>query len=87
MFCSASNDIDPLYNRAAGEFVRRACAKGYEIVSGGTVKGTMGVISKAVEECGGKHVGILPRFMEAQGEDEGGDLRGSRSSGRNWNPG
>ena len=46
VFCSASNDIDPLYNRAAGEFVRRACAKGYEIVSGGTVKGTMGVISK-----------------------------------------
>ena len=64
VFCSASNDIDPLYNRSAGEFVRRSCAKGYEIVSGGTVKGTMGVISKAVEECGGKHVGILPRFME-----------------------
>lgn len=64
VFCSASSDIDPLYNRAACEFVRGACAKGYEIVSGGTVKGTMGVISKAVEECGGFHAGILPRFME-----------------------
>ncbi|MGM9741311.1 MAG: TIGR00730 family Rossman fold protein [Candidatus Cryptobacteroides sp.] len=64
VFCSASNDIDPLYNRAACDFARSACAKGYEIVSGGTVKGTMGVISKAVEKCGGVHIGILPRFME-----------------------
>ena len=64
VFCSASSGIDPLFDRAAEDFVRRACAKGYEIVSGGTVKGTMGVISRAVEECGGVHCGILPRFME-----------------------
>ncbi|MGM9741918.1 MAG: TIGR00730 family Rossman fold protein [Candidatus Cryptobacteroides sp.] len=64
IFCSASRDIAPVYNEAAAEFVRAACAKGYTIVSGGTVKGTMGVVSEAVEKCGGKHVGILPRFME-----------------------
>ena len=64
IFCSASYGIDPSYDNAAADFVRRACMKGYEIVSGGTVKGTMGVVSKTVEECGGVHVGILPRFME-----------------------
>ena len=64
IFCSASYVIDPSYDNAAADFVRRACMKGYEIVSGGTVKGTMGVVSKTVEECGGVHVGILPRFME-----------------------
>ena len=64
IFCSASYGIDPSYDNEAADFVRRACMKGYEIVSGGTVKGTMGVVSKTVEECGGVHVGILPRFME-----------------------
>lgn len=64
IFCSASSGIAPEFNEAAAEFVRAACAKGYTIVSGGTVKGTMGVVSGAVESCGGKHVGILPRFME-----------------------
>lgn len=64
IFCSASYDIDPKYNAAAAEFVRRACAEGYAIVSGGTVNGTMGVISETVAACGGKHTGILPRFME-----------------------
>ncbi|MCQ2177871.1 MAG: TIGR00730 family Rossman fold protein [Bacteroidales bacterium] len=64
IFCSASYDIDPSYNQAAREVVRAVCLAGYEVVSGGTVKGTMGVVSKAVEEFGGTHRGILPRFME-----------------------
>jgi uncharacterized protein (TIGR00730 family) len=37
---------------------------GWTVVSGGTVKGTMGVIADASAACGGRHVGILPRFME-----------------------
>lgn len=64
IFCSSSREIDPKYNTVAEEVVRRACAKGYTIVSGGTVKGTMGVISETVNACGGRHIGILPRFME-----------------------
>ena len=63
-FCSAVKDIDPEFNRAAREVVRAACAKGYEIVSGGTVKGTMGVICDEAEACGGRIRGVLPRFME-----------------------
>lgn len=64
IFCSASYDIDPKYNQAAREIVRAACLRGYTIVSGGTVKGTMGVVSDAVVEFGGRHRGIIPRFME-----------------------
>ena len=64
VFCSASYTIDPAYNRAAREFVRRAAASGHAIVSGGTVKGTMGEISDELARCGGRHIGVIPRFMK-----------------------
>lgn len=64
VFCSASFEIDPKYNKVAREFVRAASLRGYGIVSGGTVKGTMGVISEELHDCGGYHLGVIPRFME-----------------------
>lgn len=64
VFCSASFEIDPKYNKVAREFVRAASLCGYGIVSGGTVKGTMGVISDELVACGGYHLGVIPRFMK-----------------------
>ena len=64
VFCSASFEIDPKYNKVAREFVRAASFHGYGIVSGGTVKGTMGVISDELRDCGGYHLGVIPRFMK-----------------------
>ncbi len=64
IYCSASYDIDPKFNEAAREITRAACHLGYTIVSGGTVKGTMGQVADEVVRCGGRHVGVLPRFME-----------------------
>ena len=64
VFCSASFEIDPKYNRVAREFVRAASLCGYGIVSGGTVKGTMGEISDELHRCGGYHLGVIPRFMQ-----------------------
>lgn len=64
VFCSASYDIDPKYNKVAREFVRAASLRGYDIISGGTVKGTMGVISDELKSCGGYHIGVLPRFFK-----------------------
>lgn len=64
VFCSASFEIDPKYNRVAREFVRAASMCGYGIVSGGTVKGTMGEISDELHSCGGYHLGVIPRFMQ-----------------------
>lgn len=64
VFCSASFEIDPEYNKVARDFVRAASLRGYGIVSGGTVKGTMGEISDELHDCGGYHLGVIPRFME-----------------------
>lgn len=65
VFCSASYTIDPKYNVVARELVRAASLVGYTIVSGGTIKGTMGEISDELQMIGGSHVGIIPRFMES----------------------
>lgn len=64
VFCSASYNIDPEYNLVARDFVRAASLRGYGIVSGGTVKGTMGEISDELRSCGAYHHGVIPRFME-----------------------
>lgn len=63
-YCSASYDIDQRFNQAAREATRAACALGYTIVSGGAVKGTMGAVADEVARCGGRHIGVLPRFMD-----------------------
>lgn len=63
VFCSARCDIDPEYNEAARLFVRGAAARGFKVISGGTVRGTMGVISEELEKCGGYHIGVVPRFL------------------------
>jgi uncharacterized protein (TIGR00730 family) len=63
VFCSASFEIEPKYNKVAREFVRAASLRGYGVVSGGTVKGTMGEISDELVACGGYHKGVIPHFM------------------------
>jgi uncharacterized protein (TIGR00730 family) len=64
VFCSASYEIDPEYNKVAREFVRAASLRGYGIITGGTVKGTMGVVAEEAVLCGGYHKGVIPRFMK-----------------------
>ena len=64
VFCSASNDIDPIYNQAAREIVRAACLSGYDIVSGGTIRGTMKVVCDEASACGVEVIGAIPRFMK-----------------------
>ena len=63
VFCSASFEIDPKYNKVAREFVRAASLCGYGIVTGGTIKGTMGEVSDELFVCGGYHLGVIPHFM------------------------
>ncbi|MBR5013041.1 MAG: TIGR00730 family Rossman fold protein [Bacteroidales bacterium] len=64
VYCSASFEIDPKFNKVAREFVRAASLNGYGIVTGGTIKGTMGEVSDELRDCGGYHLGVIPRFME-----------------------
>lgn len=65
VYCSASFDIDRKYNEVAREFVRKASARGFGIVTGGTVKGTMGEVAEELNKCGGYHRGVIPQFMES----------------------
>ena len=64
IFCSASFSIAPEYNEVAREVVRATAAKGYAIVSGGTIKGTMKVVADEASACGTGNIGIIPRYME-----------------------
>lgn len=64
IFCSAREDIDPKYIQAAREIVRAACLCGYDIVSGGTVKGLMKVVCDEAAACKAHVKGAIPRFMK-----------------------
>ena len=64
LFCASSRDVPQSFNDAAAKVTAGLCSKGYGIVSGGTVLGTMGVISRNVAQCGGYHKGVLPGFMK-----------------------
>lgn len=64
VFCSASYRIDEKFNVAARDFVRKASSRGYAIITGGTIKGTMGAVSDELHDCGGYHLGVIPRFMK-----------------------
>ena len=63
-FCSAHAGIAPSFNEGAREAVQAVLRRGFTLVSGGTVKGTMGVIADEAARLGGRHIGVLPRFME-----------------------
>lgn len=63
VLCSSSYTIDPSFNEVARDVIRMAFAEGYGFVSGGAIKGTMGVVSDEAHALGAYHVGVIPRFM------------------------
>lgn len=64
IFCAASTKVPDKYNEAAREVVRALHALNYTILSGGGAVGTMGAITDESVRCGGRHIGVLPRFMK-----------------------
>ena len=64
LFCASSQRIDPKYNQAARELTRALHQRGYTLVSGGGKVGTMGAITDESVRCGGRHIAVLPRFMQ-----------------------
>ena len=64
VFCSANNNINPDYFRAAEVLGRWIGANGHTLVYGGGNSGLMECIGKAVHEAGGRTVGVIPRIME-----------------------
>lgn len=70
LFCSSVQDINPLFHAAAREVTRTLCEDGWTIVTGGSWRGTMGEIAEEAFQCGGRHVGVVPRFMERFASDK-----------------
>lgn len=64
VFCSANNDIDPDYFRAAEELGLWIAKNGHSLIYGGGNSGLMECIGKTVHEAGGRTIGVIPRLME-----------------------
>ena len=64
IYCSSSHDIDPAYNEAARQIVRAVCLAGYDIVSGGSWRGTMGHVCDEALRYGVRVIGVMPRFLK-----------------------
>lgn len=64
IYCSSSRNIDPAYNETARQVVRAVCLAGYDIVSGGSWRGTMGDVCDEALKHGVGVIGVLPRFMQ-----------------------
>ena len=63
VFCSAQN-ISEAYTKPAEEFGRLMVAHGYDLVWGGSDKGLMSILATAVQQNGGKLVGVSIPYFE-----------------------
>ncbi|MGI6231646.1 MAG: TIGR00730 family Rossman fold protein [Prevotella sp.] len=67
IFCSANNDIAPVYFEKTAELGQWIGKNGHSIVYGGCNSGLMECIGKSVHEAGGLCVGVVPRIVEQGG--------------------
>lgn len=64
IFCSANDNIDPVYFEKTTELGHLLAEKGHSIVFGGSNKGLMECIAKAMHDKGGTTIGVIPRLLE-----------------------
>ncbi|MGN1164009.1 MAG: TIGR00730 family Rossman fold protein [Candidatus Ornithospirochaeta sp.] len=63
VFCGSTMGEKPQYKEKAMELGREMARRGITLVYGGGNRGTMGVVSHAVHDNGGKVIGVLPSAM------------------------
>lgn len=63
VFCSAS-DLEDRYTKPAAEFAALMAQAGYHLVWGGSERGLMKIIADAVEEGGGKLIGVSVEHLQ-----------------------
>ena len=68
IFCSANNNIDPIYFERTRELGRWIAENGHSIVFGGCNMGLMECIAESVHAHGGKTIGIIPAIIEKGGK-------------------
>lgn len=67
VFCSANAGIDSDFFRMTRELGRLMAQKGHTLVFGGCSMGLMEAVARAVRECGGRAVGVVPTIVERGG--------------------
>lgn len=68
IFCSANNNIDPIYFERTRELGRWIAENGHSIVFGGCNMGLMECIAESAHTHGGKTIGIIPSIIEKGGK-------------------
>ena len=66
VYCSSSERIDPKYHEAGRQLGRQLVEHGWDLVFGGSSRGTMRELALAVKAAGGRVVGVIPEFMKAR---------------------
>ena len=67
VFCSANQQIDPVFFAMTEELGVWAAKNGHSIVYGGVNQGLMESVAKATKEAGGRTIGVVPMLVEKTG--------------------
>ena len=68
VFCSANNNIDPVFFERTKEFGHWIGTNHHTVTYGGCNIGLMECIGKSVHEAGGTTIGVVPRLVEEGGK-------------------
>lgn len=63
VYCSASNDLAPIYTEAAVALGKAMGERGDTLVYGGSSNGLMGAIARSAHAAGGRVIGIIPKAL------------------------
>lgn len=67
VFCSANENIEPVYFEKAREMATWMAKNGHSIVFGGCDMGLMECVAKAASDAGGMTIGVVPSKIEENG--------------------
>ena len=63
IYCSSSNNLDPIYYEISKQMIHVIAKFDYSIVYGGGQVGIMGVVAKTSMELGLHVTGVVPEFL------------------------
>ena len=67
VFCSANGQLDPDFFTMTEELGRWLATEGHTLVYGGVNSGLMECVARAVQQAGGRTVGVLPQIVVKSG--------------------
>lgn len=68
VYCAKGENINELYFESACKLGEVMAEEGITLVYGGSSKGLMGTIARAVKESCGKVIGVRPKILDSKGE-------------------